>query len=177
MITKQQSSRYTAPRWLKWVLLIIGLLILLSGCLLTWMYVQIESNRTEGFSEAKSLVLSETNIENVSEVTSYNGEQPIHIVRGKTGSEEKLAAFINLDNNKVLTTLNTSTMISSDQLREELQDNCSGCSFINIQLAYEENSPAWELTYIDENKRYVLEYVRVTNGEPIQRFAFRQPQT
>ncbi len=177
MIMKQQSSRYTAPSWLKWVLLIVGLLILLSGCLLTWMYVQIQSNHTEGYSEAKSLALSKTNIASVSDVTSYNGERPIHIVRGKTESDEELAAFINLNNAKVLTTINTSTMVSSDQLKKELQANCSSCSFLDIQLAYEENSPAWELTYIDENQRYVLEYVKAENGKPIQRFAFRQPQT
>ncbi|UOR12488.1 cell wall elongation regulator TseB-like domain-containing protein [Halobacillus amylolyticus] len=141
------------------------------------MYVQIEDKQTEGFTEAKNLAVSETKMTEVTDVLSYNGEIPIHIVRGLNGNDEELVTFINLEKKEVLTTIKASSMIPSSGLKTGLQTDCSACSFIDVQLAYEENSPAWELTYIDENQRYVLEYVKVTNGDPIQRFAFRQPQS
>ncbi|UOQ93552.1 DUF5590 domain-containing protein [Halobacillus shinanisalinarum] len=172
---KQQSSRFTVPSWLRWVLLIIGIVIIISGSTLTWMYVQIEDKQTEGFTTAKNLAVSETKMTKVTDVLSYNGENPIHIVRGQNANDEELVTFLNLGKKEVLTTIKASSMIPTGDLKAGLQADCSACSFIDVQLAYEENSPAWELTYIDENQRYVLEYVRVTNGDPIQRFAFRQP--
>ncbi|MCP3025886.1 hypothetical protein [Halobacillus sp. A5] len=173
MIRTQPSSRFTVPKWAQWVLLVLGILFVIVSTLSAWMYLHIEDSKTGQYDEVKEFVRSENLLENTSEVSRYNGEFPIHIVSGVNENDEETHVFIDMENKEELASVPAADMIGEQAAKKNVNE-CSGCEFVDIQLAYEENRPVWEVTYKDESSRYVLEYLDVTNGEEVQRFAFRQ---
>ncbi|MFG6148721.1 cell wall elongation regulator TseB-like domain-containing protein [Halobacillus sp. B23F22_1] len=173
MIGTQRSSQFTVPKWLKWVLLIFGSLLIIGIGLLTWMYFHIENTRTSQYDEVSEFVLGEGLLESVDKVTRYNGETPIHIVNGMDDQNEERYLFIDFVNQEEVSTISAADMIDENSARRNV-NQCNGCEFVDVQLAFEENRPVWEVTYKDESNRYVFEYLDVRNGEEVQRFAFRQ---
>ncbi|WP_173916326.1 DUF5590 domain-containing protein [Halobacillus sp. Marseille-Q1614] len=175
MIGTQPSSQFTAPSWVKWALLITGILFVIIFTLCTWMYLHINDSKTQNYDKAKTFAKEEAGFNQVDNVTRYNGQTVIHIVNGTTKDGEDMYAFINVEEMEVLSTLSSEQMISGEALRSEIEAGCSSCEWVDTQLAFEENRPVWELTYKDDSNRYVFEYIDVENGEQVQRFAFRQP--
>ncbi|WP_390216442.1 DUF5590 domain-containing protein [Halobacillus campisalis] len=176
MIETQPSSRFTVPKWVRWVLVTLGVLLIIFIGVLTWMYLHIEDSRTSQFAEASNFAESEGLLTDVKEVARYNGEFPVYIAFGENSDGVETYVFINLAEKEEMTSIPKEDMISeSTAVANGAQ--CTGCEFIDVQLAYEENRPVWEVTYTDESSRYVFEYLDVENGEEVQRFAFRQTQS
>ncbi|WP_145997048.1 DUF5590 domain-containing protein [Halobacillus sp. Marseille-P3879] len=173
MIGTQPSSQFTVPKWGKWLLLILGIVIIILTGFLTWMYLHIENSKTSQYSKAEQFALNEELLEEVNQITRYNGEVPIHILKGVSSDNEEVFIFIDLKNQQELASVSAEDMIGKSTAKSNV-NQCTSCEFIDLQLAYEENRPVWEVTYKDESNRYVFEYLDAINGEEVQRFAFRQ---
>ncbi|MFC7060424.1 hypothetical protein ACFQIC_00885 [Halobacillus seohaensis] len=171
MIGTQPSSRFTVPSWVRWILLIIGVLFIIMFSFLTWMYLHIEDSRTNHYDDVRNFVESENILNNIEEVVRYNGESPIYIVNG-----EGSYLFVDLEANEVLATIASKDMIGINSAQKSVTE-CNECELIDTRLAYEENRPVWEVTYTDESNRYVFEYIDLENGREVQRFAFRQAKS
>lgn len=171
---KQQSSPYTVPSWLKWCLLILSVFIILGLAFGIWMYLSVNQDRTAGHAEAIDLAEQQTGLTNFESVTTYYGESEIHIVQGANNSGSEKIVFIDLEENTILDEISTESILPSNQMRSQWKDNCLECEFKDIQYGYEENEPVYQLTYIDSQNRYVLDYFTLEGEAFDQRFAFRQ---
>ncbi|MCA1009437.1 DUF5590 domain-containing protein [Halobacillus halophilus] len=171
---KPQSSRFTVPSWLKWTFIIAGVLLLLSGALVVWMYVSINKDLHAGEDAARKMALNRTEIATVEEVSIYHGKSRVHIVKGKNQDGKDGLVFIDLSKNEILNEQMNLEMITESKLRQSWRADCQNCTFKNIQLGYEEENPVYEITYVDTQNRYVFDYFNL-NGERFdQRFAFKQ---
>lgn len=171
---KQQSSPYTVPSWLKWCLLILSMVLILGLAFSIWMYINVNQDRTTGHAEAIDLAEQQTDLTNFESVTTYYGENKIHIVQGSIGKVDGRLVFIDLEENAVLDEIPTESVLPTNQMRSQWKDTCANCQFKDIQYGYEENEPVYELTYIDDQNRYVLDYFTLEGEAFDQRFAFRQ---
>lgn len=171
---KPQSSPYTVPRWLKWGGGILAGLVLLFLIFFIWMYTQINQDRTSGHDEAADLAVQETNLSSVEQIETYNGETEVFVVKGKASDGETSLVFINEAVDTVLTDVKQAEILSQEQLISRWSSSCSDCRFKDISYGYEEEQPVYELVYIDEQGRYVLDYFTLSGESFDQRFAFRQ---
>ncbi|UOQ42739.1 DUF5590 domain-containing protein [Halobacillus salinarum] len=170
----QQSSRFTVPNWLKWFIGTLVVLILLFGCFFIWMYVQIEQDRTSQFDQAKKIAVEKTDLTKVEEISRYNGASTVHIVRGQTNSSTKLTVFLDVKDKKIVKILPEDSIISLSQMKQKWASSCNACQLKDIQLGYEESKPVYEITYIDNKDRYVLDYYLPDGNKFQQRFAFKR---
>ncbi|MGV2620249.1 DUF5590 domain-containing protein [Halobacillus sp. ACCC02827] len=173
---RQQSSRFTVPKWVWFSLTALAVVLLLGVSFLVWMYTSISHDREAGQTEAEALALAETDLANVENVSTYNGNIPIHIVKGSTENGTEQLAFLDLSEKKVLKVEDMSGQISPEAMRQQWQQSCASCQFKDIQYGYEEQEPVFQLTYIDEQNRYVFDYFTLSGDNFDQRFAFKRTQ-
>ncbi len=170
----QQSSQSTVPNWLKWLLLIVMVIGLISCAFIIWMYVHIENDKTSQFDQASKIAIQQTDLASVENVELYNGAQTVHIVHGSTSQSQGLTVLVNVKNKNILASVTDKERISKAQLKKEWMNSCSSCTFKDIRMGYEEEQAVYELTFIDDKNRYVFDYY-LPNGEKFQqRFAFKQ---
>lgn len=154
--------------------MVVGVVLLVSSAFMIWMYTQINQDRTQGHEKSAEIARQQTSLSEISEVSVYHGGMTVHIVAGMTEDDKEGLVYINPDEEKVIDQVIGEKTISTQDMKNIWEQNCSDCEFINIQFAYEENHPVYEVTYIDDQQRYVLDYYKLT-GEPFnQRFAFKQ---
>ncbi|MGI8315331.1 DUF5590 domain-containing protein [Halobacillus mangrovi] len=171
---KPQSSQFTVPRWVKWTSLTFAVLVIIFLLFFSWMYFEINKDRTAGQEDASKIALEETKLSEVDQVTVYRGEQTVHIVEGKSNQGDHGLIYIDLKEKKVIEQLFNEKVISKEALKQKWSQSCGGCEFKYIQYAFEENQPVYEMSYIDEKNRYVLDYFKLSGESFDQRFAFRQ---
>lgn len=168
----QQSQKST---WVKWTLIILLLIIIASTAYMIVIYNQIQQDKKTGFTETEEIVLQETDLVEISDIERYHGEAAYHIVFGKTENDEHKIVYVPLTNDEQdLITIDQSEMISKETLENQLQNECNTCKIISIIPGIENSELLWELTYVDDSGRYVLEYVSIHDGTQYEQFRFTQ---
>ncbi|RWZ60295.1 hypothetical protein EQV77_03100 [Halobacillus fulvus] len=172
---KLQSSQSTVPRWLKWLFLSVGVLLLLGLVFAIWMYAEISQDRIAGYDPAAQIAMDETPLASVDEVTAYYGDQTVHIVQGQLEEGDPAVIYVDVEAESVLEMI-TEDALTLEEFTTAWQQACGNCSFEHVQYGYEEQQPVFEVTYVDDQNRYVFDYFQL-NGESFdQRFAFRQDE-
>lgn len=175
-MTKPQSSLFTVPNWVKWASIIVSTLFILGLSLAIWIYIDVNQDRTSAHAQASTLVLEQTEVETVDEVSVYHGKETVHIIKGTEKDGSSVLVYVQVDNQKVLDVIKGDDYLSTSEMKDVWKKGCGNCGFKNIQYGYEEGEPVFEVTYIDQQDRYVFDYYRL-NGESFdQRFAFKQNQ-
>lgn len=170
----QQSRK--SP-WFKWVL--VGILLIILACLtyLIVMYNSIQQDKQTGFNETKEMVLQQTDIAEINNIKRYHGEHAYHIVFGQTDNNEKQIVFVPLtkeNEEENFTVIDQADIISQEAIEEKLQNECNTCKIISIIPAMEDEELLWELTYVDDSNRYVLEYLSLYDATQYEQFRFKQ---
>ncbi|MFD1360537.1 cell wall elongation regulator TseB-like domain-containing protein [Lentibacillus salinarum] len=168
----ERLSRFTLPAWLKWLLGIISLLLVMSVIFGIYLYQAIQDNRTAGFEDVQKQVLQETDIRTINKIQRYHGEKAYYTIYGEANEEKALIVFYPFDGNQSdIMTVNQSDMVAKETIIANWNDQCTSCTMRDIVPAViSENGeePAWELTYEDQQGRYVMEYFSFFNGKSIE---------
>ncbi|WP_394217363.1 DUF5590 domain-containing protein [Halobacillus trueperi] len=171
---RPQSSPFTVPSWLKWSLAIAGTLFILAFILFLWLYIDVNQDRKEGHPQAEAIAQEKGDLTRIDHVSTYHGQREFHIVQGTKESNEASILFIDIKEKKILDEVSREDVLSLEEMRSRWENTCSNCTFKDIQYGFEENEPVFQLTYIDEQNRYVLDYFTLQGKAFDQRFAFRQ---
>ncbi|MYL48496.1 hypothetical protein GLV98_03330 [Halobacillus litoralis] len=171
---RPQSSPFTVPSWLKWSLAIAGTLFILAFILFLWVYIDVNQDRKEGHPQAEAIAQEQGGLTRIDHVSTYHGQREFHIVQGTKESNEASILFIDIKEKTILDEVSREDVLSSEEMRSRWENTCSNCTFKDIQYGFEENEPVFQLTYIDEQNRYVLDYFTLQGEAFDQRFAFRQ---
>ena len=175
-MTKPQSSPFTVPNWVKWASIIVSILFILGLSLAIWIYIDVNQDHTRAHAQASTLVLEQTEVETVDEVSVYHGKETVHIIRGSMEDGHSVLVYVQVNDQEVLDVIKGEDYLSISEMKDVWKEGCAGCAFKNIHYGYEEDEPVFEITYIDQQDRYVFDYYRL-NGESFdQRFAFKQNQ-
>lgn len=168
-----QGSR--KPKWVKWGF--ISLLIITLSCLIYMivLYNNIQRDKKAGFTETEEIILHETDLIKINDIERYHGENAYHIVFGQTENNEHKIVYVPLnDEDHDLIIIDQSEIMSQASIEKQLQKQCNTCKIISIVPGIEDNELLWELTYIDDSNRYVLEYVEIYDGTQYEQFRFTE---
>ncbi|WP_241657119.1 DUF5590 domain-containing protein [Halobacillus salinus] len=174
MTMKQQSSRFTVPDWLKWPIIVLLILFFITAVMGVWLYSDAQNDKNSQDQEARTLAIQNTALSTVQNVTVYHGEETVHIVEGTEENGSEGLAFVQADQQSVLEYVKAKDVLSMDGMKSQWRSSCESCNFKKVQYAFEEGEPVFELTYIDEQNRYVFDYFTLTGESFDQRFAFKQ---
>ncbi|MBA2173905.1 DUF5590 domain-containing protein [Halobacillus locisalis] len=175
-MTKLQSSPFTVPDWVKWTAIITSILFVLGLSLSIWIYIDVYHDRTSSHAQATTLVLEKTELETIDDVSVYHGKETVHIMEGAVGNGRSALVYVQVDDQKVLNVIQDEDYLSISEMKDIWKEECDGCAFRDIQYGYEEGEPVFEITYIDQQDRYVFNYYGLDGQSFDQRFAFKQNQ-
>lgn len=175
MKKKQFFSREgTIPRWLKWFVWICCIIIVICVIYSIFLYKSIQSNKMKGFEDSKQIVLNETNVVEIDDIILSHSEQAYHVIIGQTKDKERKIVFVPQDEtNEKLTIVNQQEIVSAQSVQQEWRKQCGECEFLKLIPAIVENEPMWELTYIDNNGRYIIDYLSIYDGTIYEQYRFR----
>ncbi|WP_160913516.1 cell wall elongation regulator TseB-like domain-containing protein [Halobacillus litoralis] len=171
---RPQSSPFTVPSWLKWTLAITGTLFIIAIILFLWLYIDVNHDRKQGHPLAEEIARDKGSLARIDHVSTYHGEKEFHIVQGINKSKEASIIFMDIKEKKILEEVSKEETLPLEEMRSRWENTCSNCTFKDIQYGFEEEEPVFQLTYIDEQNRYVLDYFTLQGEAFDQRFAFRQ---
>ncbi|RDW19624.1 hypothetical protein CWR48_07855 [Oceanobacillus arenosus] len=166
-----QSSKHEWLKWSLWTLLVLAIACIIYAIFL---YNDLYDSKTAGFADTEKQILAQTAITDVEKIEHYNGDSPYHIVYGKNGDNEEKIIFYPLNGNeKNLTTIDTSRIISEQQILNAWENQCSKCQFVHINPALVDGEPLWEIAYYKDNKStYVLDYLSMDDASRIEQLHF-----
>lgn len=164
--------QFTIPGWLKWTLGIIGLLLVACLILGIYLYQVVQGNRTASFDQAEAQVIQETEIRTVNKIGRFHGENAYYTVYGETSNGEAKLVFYPFEKNQSgIITVNQSDIASKETIRANWNNQCQSCTMFDITpavISNDEIEPAWEITYEDDEGRYVMEYLSIYDGTRIE---------
>lgn len=161
--------------WLKWTIIILSLLLIVGLIYGIYLYHTIEKSKVAEFAETEEKILQNTEIKKINAVDRFDGKTAFHILSGETKDGNKKIAFFPLNGKKKeLTVIDESEIIPRQSMREQWNNQCKGCEFIKISPAMVNDEPLWELTYIDQSNRYILDYLSIYDGSRYEQFRFKQ---
>lgn len=175
MMKTQQFSPSTERSRLKYLFWGLGVSLLLLFFLFIYIYIQIIQDKTSTFDHSKQAAIEETPLEVTNSVTRYHGEYRYDIVAGEGVDETKGYAFVPINNKDedIFYQMLTNTTTEQEML-SSWKSSCNGCELISIQPAIDKGNPLWELTYVDDKNRYVLDYFLMKNGDFYEQLRFKQ---
>ncbi|WP_245843784.1 DUF5590 domain-containing protein [Oceanobacillus rekensis] len=155
----------------------ILLLVIILACIIyaVYLYNDLYNSKTAGFDETKEQILNQTSIAEIEKIEQYNGSSPYHVVFAlNEANEEKLIFYPVEGKEKELTTINRSEIITAEEVLSLWQAQCNECELVKINPALENNEPLWEITYHDNQNRYVMEYLSIYDGAPVESYRFKK---
>lgn len=166
------------PGWLKWLVIILSVLIVISLIFGIYLYQSVQENRTSSYDKIKENVFQKTELTDINHIERFHGEKAYYTVYGETEDKTKKLIFypFNQDESELIS-LNQSDIVTEKTIRSNWKIECNSCTMIDIKPAVisgEDSQPAWEVTYEDNSNRYVMEYLSVTDGSRIEILRFNQ---
>lgn len=144
------------------IILLLFISMLIYGIFL---YMDLNSNRTKGHEETKRELLKQTEITEITKIENFNGEAAYHVVYGKNEEGKGKIIFYPLEGNeKTLTTVDSTEVLSPSSMIDMWQTDCSACELVKITPALLDDEILWELVYYDEYDRYVFDYRSIYDG-------------
>lgn len=199
---KQQSLTWFS--WKKLMITFIIIVIVSVAIYLFMMNKYIKASKTEGFDHTESIILNETNMTSVHNMYSFQDDILYHIAYALDKHDKEWLIFVpkteivkeaddkddkedkNKENNEEkavekkeiteddLLILEAEKVKMQTELEAAWQEECNQCALKSSLPAFVDNTPAWELTYIDDNKRFVMEYRSLEDSEIIEQLKLRR---
>lgn len=168
---KQQSLT-----WFSWKKLFITCIILIVIGLFIYFYMMfrhIEHSKVEGFEETEEYILEETDMVAVDDLFTFQEEKLYHIAYTRDEQDKQWILFISANDDEDSKEENSMQVVEIEQddtlppskIESLWSKDCEQCELKGSTPAILDNEPLWELTYIDDKNRYVIEYRNLSDGE------------
>lgn len=156
------------------IISVIFVLLFISGMSYgIFLYMDLNKERTAGHEETEKELLNQTNLTDIIKIENFNGEEPYHVVYGEDEDNEKQIVFYPLEGNeKTITTVDASEVISDRNMLSMWQEECNSCELVKITPALLEDDILWELVYYDEENRYVFDYRSIYDGSQYEEIRY-----
>ncbi|KGX88025.1 cell wall elongation regulator TseB-like domain-containing protein [Pontibacillus litoralis] len=172
---RQQFSPSTERSYLAYIVWGIAIIAIIVVVYFLYMYIQIMQDKTATFTESKEIAINQTQLTRADDVLRYHGSSRYDIVTGIAENEEKAFVFIPIKDKKTKPIFVSSLdVISEEQMLNAWKQDCTSCRLETIQPAYEKQGPLWEITYTDEDNRYVIKTYQMKDGNLYDTLYFNQ---
>lgn len=171
----KQFSQSTGLNWIHKTFIIFIAIIVVITIFGVYLYQDTMKNKTTNFEQTKEVILEQTPITKVNKIELYHGDEAYHLVYGSDDKGEEQIIFYPLKGKeKDITTISVSEITPKEQIIQSWQKNCGDCELNKISPALIDDQLLWEISYYDENDRYVLNYLSIYDGSSYEEYKFER---
>lgn len=154
-------------RVLKWISLIIALLLIGAIIYFYVLYTHVQGTKTDSFPATEQFVLNETELVTIDEIAFFQEIEPYHIVSGSDGENRDFLVYVSIleETPEIEAIYSVEDILSQARILSNWEKECARCELKNSTLAMIDKQALWELTYIDNKNRYVMDYFNLFTGE------------
>lgn len=161
---------------LKWIFISLSFLFVGSIIYFYVLYAHIQGTENANFPETAEFVLAETDLVTIDETVFFQDNDSFHIVTGKDAADLEYVVYVRLleDAMKIEAIYLEKDTISEASIMDIWSQDCSACTFKQAKNAMLDEQALWELTYIDDRNRYVMDYFNLFTGERYEQLRLHQ---
>lgn len=166
------NSRSNWVNLKNFILLLISLAILVVIIFVLIVYVYFDHSKVDDEDAVIGFIKDASDIENITRLDYFTDEETYDIVYGTDANDQSYIAMNpsgNEDEEK-LTVIKQDDVISKDRIEEDWQSNCDGCTLKKSGPAIIDEEALWELTYLDQEEKYIMEYISLEDGSTYEKF-------
>lgn len=159
--------------WKKLIVVLFILLILTFIVFAYLLYYSIEKSKQDGFKDVEEYIYSETDMVTVENLTYFQEKEGYYIAEAIDEQGEYWYLFLLDDKSEPdYDIIKESANIKDDDVKADFYNDCKDCQLKSINPAYINHIPLWEITYIDQDKKYVIEYKYFEDGTTYEKLRF-----
>jgi len=158
--------------WKRVLLYVLLFCILIIIFYLVLTFRQIYKSKVERFDKVEAFVYEHTTVNSIENIEYFQDEEGYYTLIAEDRTGEKVYVFLRNDkkfSKNHLYIVKAKDMVAPESLESELKSDCISCELIRSTPAMIDGIPLWELTYIDNDDRYVIEYKYLENGETYEK--------
>lgn len=164
------KKRRTDYNILKIILFLTAILIIGFLSYLFILYQQLETSKIGDYAEIEATVINSTEITTVDKITFFQEKLSYYIVTGTDEVANEYIAFLpETTGDGDIQIIETSETIPQDTMKQIWNDDCNSCKLKKMNYAKINGNILWELTYIDQKNRYVMDYFDLFDGKRFER--------
>ncbi|MET3696084.1 uncharacterized protein YpmB [Bacillus oleivorans] len=157
----------------KWIKLGIGLLIIVAIAISILLYFSIQPYKDKE-DLAFSVALEKSGLESAEDFEWFRYKEEYYIVTGNNRAGEEMIVWIDTENLNIVAEHKASEGITKEEVIQSFKEEWDISEVIDIKLGYADKRPLWELTFIDDSKRYTFLQVSFLTGDWIRYYQYSQ---
>src|SRR5699024_2569270 len=108
----------------------------------------------------------------VTDVDYFADEETYDIIYGKDENDKKYFAINPTDNRdkEKLIILKQDDVLSKENIEQKWKSDSKECNLKKTGLTMIDDEVIWELTYIDKEENYIIEYISLEDGSTNEEF-------
>lgn len=131
------------------------------------------------YPEIEKIAKEHASLTAINRIERYHGDEAFYVVFGEEDTGEAVIVFIPFtdkddENDLTIETVQQSEIISEEEVLKQWAKDCSKCDLVKIVPGQLNEELVWEITYTDEQERYVFDYVSLFDGKLYEKLRFRK---
>ncbi|PFK47395.1 peptidase M4 [Bacillus cereus] len=152
----------------KWIFAII-IVIVAIGLYGVHVYNTTMEKKIPKESKVVEIAKEKAKLTKVKSVDYFNGESSYTVVQGVDEKGEKIIVWVPEKKGDVLVKKQSEGISEKDALQIVAKEQ-KPKQFLKAKLGAEKNVPLWEVTYIDDENRYIYYYLAFQDGKFLKRY-------
>lgn len=160
--------------WKRVLLFVLLFCIILAIIYGVYSLRQIYKSKVDRHDEVEAFVIEHSDITSIQEIDHFQDEEGYYTLIAEDKKGEMVYVFLRDDESfstKNLYIVPAKTMKEPETFEDKLKENCKACEIVRSAPAMIDGVPLWELTYYDEEDRYVIEYKYLENGNTYEKLS------
>lgn len=160
--------------WVKWGMLIGGLVIILVLLLIGYLYINVMNEKTKDYADAEKRALEDSDLKVVDQVERFHGDEAYYVVSGIDKNEEPLFVFVPFDQEESIVTINQPSSHTKSAVKQAWEKKCSSCKLTSITPGLIDETAVWEINYRLNKDTRIFEYVSMEDGSIFEQLQFKK---
>ncbi|WP_243521375.1 DUF5590 domain-containing protein [Bacillus pseudomycoides] len=156
----------------KWIFAII-IVIVAIGLYGVHVYNATMEKKIPKESKVVEIAKEKAKLTKVKSVDYFNGESSYAVVQGVDEKGEKIIVWVPEKKGDVLVKKQSEGISEKDALQIVAKEQ-KPKQFLKAKLGAENNVPLWEVTYIDDENRYIYYYLAFQDGKFLKRYSIEK---
>ena len=159
---------------------IIGLLILCGvAAIIAYFFVlysSIENSKIDNKEKLVEFIKKETEIYTISKMYHFQDDKGYDIIYGKDKADKSEYIVFNQTGNfnkDKLMVYKSEEFVSKETIEKEWLSACKGCTLKKSSPAMINDNPLWEMAYINNQDRYIMEYTSLKDGSTFEKLGLK----
>ncbi len=153
----------------KWAFIILVILLLSASWGIFQIYHQNHTFLTKANSQAVSAAKKKYSIKKVDQVAYFHGTQAYHVIHALLSNKQNVYIWVPEKKGQSLLEKKVSEGLTKKQAIQSFKKlDYNNVQMKDVRLGMIDQTPVWQMTFVDQNKEYNYVYLSYTDGHEVE---------